>query len=1165
MAYADVSSDSEYILQETRKSPRSRGARRPVASKVQHLASALQASVGLDTNQNLRAVDRMLEDYRDIGEEQGAVLNTLKDDLARTSERLRNERLKRSLRDSRGLRVSDLDEDNHRDCRRKQPTSPLRGYESERELGDGRRRRGRSGSTVRFYDDMDADSHVHGLHQDIRDISSEQLRLEDDLSREINRRNKLDCENKKTLKLLADSTTQPFVETALSSVDKRLQDIQDELRSERRMLRRTNDDAGVLSSQLKQALQQQRPAAPSGDYTMRLTQSDPVTSGVQSEVEQMKRQLDHSERNKYALFSEVENLKKQLREAEEGHRNIKSHLPQRDDYLDKTNRQTDNWSQEQEREKKRLEEELRELRSQVSRSAVVVGDYSSIQKDLERSERQRAQLSDHIQVLTDELDKKDRHSARLINQTQDLLEKYTGTERLKEQAVSQLEEARRKLKEGKKQNDELKGSLGETKAQYEESERKREEVKIRALETVRQWKLKCKKLERDLDRIRHSASHVTERNEQLIKELEVARGQAHSGTQHVEHIKREFAELLAIRAQQDEQLRVKDVQLNELKSLKMDLEKDLRDCKAVIDKLEYELHTTQERGGALLEEKHRYEDQVASLQNAQMTLQSHIQQLQKEVTEHSVTKVELSAQLVDVANERKEAKEQLKEALRAEEFARDELNKVLKRVKEEKEIFGSRMEAMKAELEQYKVHGSNKVQEMCRHFKKEHAEYEAELQALKLTLQEERSAARLTKKQMELLKTELDRVNEEFARSQEESSDVLRHYDRAREEFLTKNVLNTVAAAVDSVIEIATIDSVETYKALSLTRGLPSEPHKWLAEVKSKLEWPKSDLVMPCDRSKLEWLKSDLVMLPCDRSKLEWLKSDLVMLPCDRSKLEWLKSDLVMLLCDRSKLEWLKSDLVMLPCHRSKLEWLKSDLVMLPCDRSKLEWLKSDLVMLPCDRSKLDWLKSDLREQRDKEQRLKMDVRDIVCTSEKDRQYLVAEIHRQNDVLDQLANQNLEFADRDVGQSTAVSNLKDQVEDLTNEMLREQRKKLAALSGELQNGFHDPLAVQETAREREKIQERYSKLQLAMNSLRDELANAKPFLHTYEGNGKNGSMSTSTPSRKQKKVRIASPPTLDGATPSPKRGLYADAHTPPLSLTDDEFASRFFPHDESVM
>ena len=37
---------------------------------------------------------------------------------------------------------------------------------------------------------------------------------------------------------------------------------------------------------------------------------------------------------------QVENLKKQLIEAEEDHRKIKSHLPQRDDYLDKTNRQT---------------------------------------------------------------------------------------------------------------------------------------------------------------------------------------------------------------------------------------------------------------------------------------------------------------------------------------------------------------------------------------------------------------------------------------------------------------------------------------------------------------------------------------------------------------------------------------------------------------------------------------------------------------------------------------------------------------------------------------------------------------------------------------------------------------------------------------------------------
>lgn len=41
----------------------------------------------------------------------------------------------------------------------------------------------------------------------------------------------------------------------------------------------------------------------------------------------------------------------------------------------------------------------------------------------------------------------------------------------------------------------------------------------------------------------------------------------------------------AIRAQQDEQVRVKDIQVNELKSLKMDLEKDFQDCKMIIERV----------------------------------------------------------------------------------------------------------------------------------------------------------------------------------------------------------------------------------------------------------------------------------------------------------------------------------------------------------------------------------------------------------------------------------------------------------------------------------------------------------------------------------------------------------------------------------------------------
>ena len=58
---------------------------------------------------------------------------------------------------------------------------------SDREY-DGRQRQLRSG--VRFYDDTNINTHLHDLHQSVRDISSDQVRIQDDLSREIHRRNK---------------------------------------------------------------------------------------------------------------------------------------------------------------------------------------------------------------------------------------------------------------------------------------------------------------------------------------------------------------------------------------------------------------------------------------------------------------------------------------------------------------------------------------------------------------------------------------------------------------------------------------------------------------------------------------------------------------------------------------------------------------------------------------------------------------------------------------------------------------------------------------------------------------------------------------------------------------------------------------------------------------
>ena len=58
----------------------------------------------------------------------------------------------------------------------------------------------------------------------------------------------------------------------------------------------------------------------------------------------------------------------------------------------------DRAAEQWEVERRHLESELRELRSQLGKSAAMVSEYSELRRELDKSEKQRTQLSDHIQV-----------------------------------------------------------------------------------------------------------------------------------------------------------------------------------------------------------------------------------------------------------------------------------------------------------------------------------------------------------------------------------------------------------------------------------------------------------------------------------------------------------------------------------------------------------------------------------------------------------------------------------------------------------------------------------------------------------------------------------------------------------------------------------------------
>lgn len=75
------------------------------------------------------------------------------------------------------------------------------------------------------------------------------------------------------------------------------------------------------------------------------------------------------------------------------------------------------------------------------------------------------------------------------------------------------------------------------------------------------WKLKCKKLERESERHQQATHSASEQNKVLGKEVENLRYSASSGSQQVEQMRRQLAELLAVRAQMDEQLRIRDVEV----------------------------------------------------------------------------------------------------------------------------------------------------------------------------------------------------------------------------------------------------------------------------------------------------------------------------------------------------------------------------------------------------------------------------------------------------------------------------------------------------------------------------------------------------------------------------------------------------------------------------
>lgn len=977
--------------------------------RVHRLTDNLQG-----TTRNLRSLDRMLDSYRDVTREQRSSVDRLRDEVSKTHDKIRRERAR---------------------------SPSYRDYGSDSEFEGSptvTRRRRKRNSTVRFADDMNRE--LHTLNNSVRDLSNDHIDLEYQFQSEVGRRERSESEARRTMRDISETLKKmPHEDPVAARVEMRLNAIQNELRVDRdRNAYDRYDELMNLSTDLRQALNQHQHyshQAQEERIRNQYLQSEANKIRIETDLESLKRKLDHSEGGKVALQAQVDEMRSQLNRIEHEKSRLKQQMDDsryEDEIRDRRKKRS--VEEEKDRDRRLMERELHELRGQLTRTISAGSEVEELRRGIERSERQRVQLSDHIETLTKDLDNREKQAAKLITQLKEVSDKFEASDRQKNQLQTQFDESSNKVKEVTKDLEKTTNELRNTQLSLHESEKKKDEFKGRAQETVRQWKMKVKQLEREVDRHKHGANQLIQRNEQLVKDLESHRHQLHHNSIQMENMKRELGDALAVRAAQDEQIRLKDIEINELKSVRIDMDREVRDSRTVVERMENELHNNAAKLASVTEERNRIEDRMSSLEAAHILAQDQANQLQHEIKELSSIKAEIAAKLSDSNGKVHDLKQNYVEMQHREKASRDEAKLYQRQLHEERENHQEQLETVKLELNEVKVREAHVMQDIQRKMKRGHAEYEATIQTLKMELSEEKSSHKISKRNEDKNRMESEKLAIEMARYEEENGRLMRKLEKIRQEYETQT------------------------------------------------QMAESDI------TRVKRVEEELFVVQNDAKRFQ-------------SNFEGLLHDMVAEI----------DSLMEITAVGTKIPY---QAVATPSDGPNATI--ADL------KNKMKWLRTDMRNRSTREQKLRNDLRDAINANENDRQYLLTELAKREDVLDELSVVKHELTKREFDSQHAVENLKEHILDLTDEIeLRKIREDEIIRSHHMDkkhiiDEMEDLQYVQE---EKSRIEQRYLKLQDTMRALQDEIQSANfcgAKIAEIENNMHN--LKKTTP--KKKRVRI---------------------------------------------
>nr|XP_013796073.1 PREDICTED: centrosomal protein of 128 kDa [Apteryx mantelli mantelli] len=844
-----------------------------VTEKIHTLASTLK-----DTNRNLRHVDHMLGQYREYNKEQTEAIATLKEMLEQSIGQLRSQRLTRNsgMRSASlsSLYASDLDGEAVSGNHHFLPTSPLRDYGDSQ---GNRHRRSRSAS-VRFVNGADNLEQLHSFHQSLRDLSSEQVRLGEDISRELSRRNRTDAEMRKTLAELSEKLTESQrQETVSERVERRLQEIEQEMRAERQLVERRQDQLGQMSIQLQEALNKRDAKADETEECMKnkLVKYENEKKQLEQELERSRKKLDQSEGSREALLRQIEDLRSRLLRAEEDRVELQhqiSHVAMhRQSYHDEQedDKRIRTVAERYDREKQELEKHILELKAKLNHNAVM-SEVEELKRCVERKDKEKAQLAEHIQVLMSDLENREKQQQKMLDQLKEIQSSYKACESGRRQTELQAAELAQQVEESAKEAERYLTEFKHSEALRLETEKKKEDLKVRAQETIRQWKLKCKKLDHEMEKQSETINDLMNKNSQALKEKDDLKSQLLSAIHQIENLRKELNDVLTKRAQQEEELHCKEVKLNEMKSRQISLEEEIKVVHGTVNKLENELKKQVFVQNQMQIEKEHLEGELATTNLIREKDRERLLEMQADVKNLSAIRVELTNRIAEEEKTKKELHKSLSDLQKQQESKHHEMTSANRQLKMEREVHQQELADLRSELQNVKIEHERNVQELMKLIKQEKDDAEAQIRMLKMDLVEEKNIVKTQCRQLEKIKIECDKLTEELTQNEEENIKLRQKYEFVKQELEKKDkqisneedhlirmdearlqfkdqlhhlemeqesILTMIGNEIDAACEILSRDSAEKFKAISLTPMVLNDPHRWLAETKTKLQW----------------------------------------------------------------------------------------------------------------------------------------------------------------------------------------------------------------------------------------------------------------------------------------------------------------------------------------